>query len=365
MVRFIKLGGCEVNLSNFNNYHNQWIDLRSDTVTHPTEEMLDAMFKAKVGDDVYRDDPTTQQLEELAAKTVGKEAALFVPSGTFGNQLALISHTERGDEVLIPDSNHIVMHEVGASAVIAGVQLRCIPDNNGRITIDDLKRRYRDGDIHNPRTGLICLENAHSSGKVIPLADMREIFNYSRSMGIPIHLDGARIFNAAFALNVDATQISQYCDSVMFCLSKGLCAPVGSILAGKKSFIERALKNRKLMGGGLRQSGFLAAAGIVSLNKMIQRLPIDHENARYLASKLKEIPSLKVMEDRLDINMVFFQIQKENFDPDNFVQFLFKKYIKINPPSQGEFRLVTHYWIDKRKIDWFILIMKEFMQKSS
>jgi len=350
-------------LLTINHYHSQWTDLRSDTVTHPTEEMLDAMVKADVGDDVYQDDPTTRQLEELAAKMVGKEAALFVPSGTFGNQLALISHTERGDEVLIPESNHIVMHEVGASAVIAGVQLRCIPDVNGRITIPELQCRYRDGDIHNPRTGLICLENAHSSGKVIPLSDMKEIFDYSRSLGVPIHLDGARIFNAALALKVDATEISQYCDSVMFCLSKGLCAPIGSILAGSKSFIERALKNRKLMGGGLRQSGYLAAAGIISLKKMVQRLAVDHENAHYLATRLREIPGLEILDDRLDINMVFFQIQKKNFDSNALVQFLYKKNIKINPPSAEEFRLVTHYWIDKRKIDWVTMIIKEYMQK--
>lgn len=345
-----------------NHYHSQWIDLRSDTVTHPTEEMLDAMVRAEVGDDVYQDDPTTLTLQDLAAKMVGKESALFVPSGTFGNQLALISHTERGDEILIPESNHIVMHEVGASAVIAGVQLRCIPDVKGRITINDLQQRYRDGDIHNPRTALICLENAHSSGKVIPLVDMKEIFNYSKSLGVPIHLDGARIFNAALALKVDATEISQYCDSVMFCLSKGLCAPIGSILAGSKSFINRALKNRKLMGGGLRQSGYLAAAGIISLKKMVHRLSVDHENAQYLAQRLSEIPGFEIFNDRLDINMVFFRIQKRNFDSNTFVQFLYKKNIKINPPSANEYRLVTHYWIDKRKIDRVIMIMKEYLQ---
>lgn len=346
-----------------NQYHSQWIDLRSDTVTHPTEEMLDAMVRAEVGDDVYQDDPTTLSLQELAAKMVGKETALFVPSGTFGNQLALITHTERGDEILIPESNHIVMHEVGASAVIAGVQLRCIPDMNGRITINDLQQRYRDGDIHNPRTGLICLENAHSSGKVIPLADMKEIFKFSRSLGIPIHLDGARIFNAALALKVDAAEISQYCDSVMFCLSKGLCAPIGSILAGSKSFIDRALKNRKLMGGGLRQSGYLAAAGIISLKKMVQRLSVDHENAQYLAHRLGEISGLEILKDRLDINMVFFRIQKSNLDSGAFVRFLYNKNIKINPPSAGEYRLVTHYWIDRKKIDWATMVMKEYLQK--
>ncbi|NLJ49923.1 MAG: low specificity L-threonine aldolase [Candidatus Atribacteria bacterium] len=324
--------------------------------------MLDAMVRAEVGDDVYQDDPTTLTLQDLAAKMVGKESALFVPSGTFGNQLALISHTERGDEILIPESNHIVMHEVGASAVIAGVQLRCIPDVKGRITINDLQQRYRDGDIHNPRTALICLENAHSSGKVIPLVDMKEIFNYSKSLGVPIHLDGARIFNAALALKVDATEISQYCDSVMFCLSKGLCAPIGSILAGSKSFINRALKNRKLMGGGLRQSGYLAAAGIISLKKMVHRLSVDHENAQYLAQRLSEIPGFEIFNDRLDINMVFFRIQKRNFDSNTFVQFLYKKNIKINPPSANEYRLVTHYWIDKRKIDRVIMIMKEYLQ---
>jgi len=352
-------------LSILNTYHDQWIDLRSDTVTHPTEEMLDAMRSADVGDDVYGDDPTVSRLEEIAADMVGKDAALFVPSGTFGNQLALMTHTGRGDEVLIPESNHIVMHEVGASAVIAGVQLRCLSSEDGRVSIDDLRRRFRDEDIHNPRTGLICLENAHSSGRVIPILHMKDVYEYARSVRVPVHLDGARVFNAATRLGIEASEMSSYCDSVMFCLSKGLCSPVGSLLAGERLFIERARKNRKLMGGGLRQSGYLAAAGIISLKKMTQRLSIDHENARYLAKKLGDIPSVRVFVDRLDINMVFFRIQAENMNNSAFVLYLYDRGIKINSPDGEEYRFVTHYWIDREKIDRTVDTIKAYLEKSS
>ena len=355
--------GSDESLLTSNVYHSQWIDLRSDTVTHPTEEMLEAMRYAEVGDDVYEDDPTVNRLEEIAAKFVGKEAALFVPSGTFGNQLALITHTGRGDEVLIPESNHIVMHEVGASAVIAGVQLRCLSSENGQVTIDALHDRIRGQDIHYPRTSLLCMENAHSSGTVIPLNHMKEVYKFAQSVSVLVHLDGARIFNAATALKVDAREITRFCDSVMFCLSKGLCSPVGSLLAGSKLFIDRARKNRKLMGGGMRQAGYLAAAGIISLEKMTKRLHIDHANARYLATQLSTIPYVEVLTDRLDINMVFFRIQRENFNSDSFVQYLKNQGIKMNPPDSGEFRLVTHYWIDRDKIDRTVQACADYLKR--
>ncbi|MEI6156949.1 MAG: low-specificity L-threonine aldolase [Atribacterota bacterium] len=343
---------------------NHWIDLRSDTVTHPTEEMLDAMRNAEVGDDVYGDDPTVNLLEKKAAEKVGKEASLFVPSGTFGNQLALLTHTQRGDEVIIPPTNHIVMHEVGASAVIAGVQLRFIHDDRGRVEISELCSLVRDSDIHHPRTGLICLENAHSSGTVIPLQDMKDVYTFARSVSIPVHLDGARIFNAAVSLGMEAGEIAQYCDSVMFCLSKGLCSPIGSLLAGTKPFIDRARKNRKLMGGGLRQVGYLAAPGLISLEKMTKRLGEDHENAHYLATKLQNIKGITVLKDRLDINMVFFQVHRIPFDADSFVQYLYDRGIKMNLPSEGEFRFVTHYWVQKRDIDSVMAVINTFFSHS-
>ena len=227
----------------------KFIDLRSDTVTEQPDFMKEAMFKAEVGDDVYGDDPTVKKLETLAAEIVGMESALFVPSGTFGNQLALFTHCRRGSEVIIADSNHIIAHEVGASSVIAGVQLRAIDAPNGVLNSKEIEKRIRfeEDDIHFPSTSLICIENAHSSGNVLTIENMKDIYNVAKKYNLPIHLDGARLFNASAALNVDVKEITKYCDSVMFCLSKGLCAPVGSILAGSKDFINKARKKRKLL----------------------------------------------------------------------------------------------------------------------
>lgn len=339
----------------------EFIDFRSDTVTEPTEEMLDAMRNARVGDDVYEDDPTVKLLEQKSAEVLNKEAALFVPSGTFGNQLALLTHTERGDEVIIPKSNHIVIHEVGSSAVIAGVQLRTLNDDFGKLDINEFKTAFRDNDIHYPKTGLVCMENAHSSGKTIPVQNLKEIYEYSKERGVGVHLDGARIFNAAFALGTDAKTIAKYSDSVMFCLSKGLCSPIGSILAGTKKFIIKARKNRKLMGGGLRQAGYLAAPALISIDKMTKRLNEDHNNAKYLAERLSNISGFKVLKDRLDINMVFFMIETENFHEKKFMKFLFSRKIKINPIELGEYRFVTHYWITKEKIDFAIDAINTFV----
>lgn len=324
------------------------IDIRSDTVTTPTEKMRKAMYEAEVGDDVYKDDPTVNKLEELAAQIIGKEAALFVPSGTFGNQLAILTHTLRGDEVIVPSSNHIFVHEVGAPAVISNVQLNILDDPYGMPPIEKIEKAIRDEDIHYPRTGLICMENAHSSGKVIPVDYLRNVHELAIRHHIPVHLDGARIFNAAITLNVDVKQISSTADSVMFCLSKGLAAPVGSILAGTREFVEKARKGRKLMGGAMRQVGILAAAGIVALTEMIDRLIEDHENAKTLAHLLSRIPNVKVFEDQLDINMVFFKF--DLIPAKVFVSEMLKKGIKINPPSDGIYRFVTHKDISKQDV---------------
>ncbi|MDD2483917.1 MAG: low specificity L-threonine aldolase, partial [Eubacteriales bacterium] len=276
----------------------RYIDLRSDTVTMPTDEMRKAMAEAPVGDDVYGDDPTVNRLEAIAAEKVGKEAALFVPSGTFGNQLCVLTHTRRGDEIILGKNCHIVLHEVGAAAVIAGVQLRTLDTINGMLVPADVEMAIRGKDIHYPDTGLICVENAHGLGTAIPLDNLLMIKELAEEHGIPVHMDGARIFNAATALGVDAKEIAACCDSVMFCLSKGLAAPVGSMVAGTKEFIDRARKNRKLMGGGMRQAGILAAAGIIALEKMTERLVVDHENAAYLAEQLSKIHGIDVKDDR-------------------------------------------------------------------
>jgi len=340
----------------------KYIDLRSDTVTWPTEEMRKAMMEAEVGDDVYGDDPSVNSLQEMGAEMLHKEAALFVPSGTMGNQLAVFTHTNRGDEVIIPEDNHIVVHEAGAPAIISGVNLRCLPSHKGMMDLKKVESTIRFGtDIHEPRTGLICTENAHSTGIVHPLSYMEELYDIAKRNNVPLHLDGARIFNAASRLKAEAWEIAQYSDSVMFCLSKGLCAPVGSLLAGTKSFIEAARRNRKILGGGMRQAGILAQAGIIALSKMTKRVHEDHENALYLAELLKEIPCLTVDPADVHINMVFFRINKP-VDPAGLTEALKNEGILANPPINGEMRLVTHYYIDRSHIEKTAKTLKEILK---
>jgi threonine aldolase len=337
----------------------RYIDLRSDTVTMPTDEMRQAMATAEVGDDVYGDDPTINKLEKLAAEKVGKEAAIFVPSGTFGNQLALFTHAKRGQEVIIGRNNHIVVHEVGASAVIAGVQLRTLETHNGAMNPKDVEKAIRIDDIHEPETGLICIEEAHGCGAVVPLETLKEIKQIAERHSLPVHMDGARIFNAAVSLGADVKEVAACCDTVMFCLSKGLAAPSGSMLAGSKKFIDRARKNRKLMGGGMRQVGILAAAGIIALEKMPLRLHEDHENARYMAQKLSEIPGVQVIEDRLDIDMVFFTMGEDVIPENILIEKLYEKNIKVSGAEDGEYRFVSHIGVTREDIDYVISSMKE------
>lgn len=337
------------------------IDLRSDTVTWPTPAMRAAIAEAPVGDDVYGDDPSVNALEALAARLVGKEAALFVPSGTFGNQLALFSWCPRGSEVILGEQCHIIQHEAGAASVIAGVQTRPVDAPAGILPLGEIRSRVRGDDIHYPPTSLICLENAHSSGRVIPLSYMAEVADFARTAGLPIHLDGARLFNAAASLGCEAADIAANVDSLMFCLSKGLCAPAGSMLAGPADFIGRARRRRKIMGGGMRQVGILAAAGIIALNDMTGRLGEDHENARYLASRLASLPGLSVQRDALDINMVFFTLP-DGLDGAAMAQRFRDAGVKINPPENGACRFVVHYWIKRSHIDKVVSLMHAFLQ---
>lgn len=328
-----------------------YIDLRSDTVTWPTEEMRKAMLNADVGDDVYGDDPTANRLEKIAAQVLNKEAALFVPTGTMGNQLAVFTHISRGDEVIIPEDNHIVVHEAGAVAIISGGNLRCLPSKNGMVDLDKVKRTIRFAeDIHEPKTGVICTENAHSTGIVHSLSYMEELYGIAKENNIPVHLDGARIFNAASYLKVDASEIAKHADSVMFCLSKGLCAPIGSMLAGTKSFIDAARRKRKILGGGMRQVGVVAQAGIIALEKMTKRLSEDREQAIYLAEMLKTIPGVEVHPEDVHINMVFLKINK-TIDSDILIESLKREGILINPPDNGNIRLVTHYYIGRTEVE--------------
>lgn len=338
-----------------------WIDLRSDTVTLQPAEMVKAMTKAVVGDDVYGDDPTVAALEAMAAQMMGKEAGLFVPSGTFGNQVAILTHTRRGDEVIIGSEAHILMHEVGAASVIAGVQLRTIPMALNEMDLAAVEKTIRADDLHYPDTGLICLENALGNGAVMPLENMEAVYKLAKAKNLPVHLDGARIFNAALALGVPAKALADCADTVNICLSKGLCAPVGSVLVGPKAFIDKARKNRKLMGGGLRQAGFLAAAGIYALEHMVSRLQEDHDNLKYLAEALDKIEGISVKKDRTAINMVFFELPESIIAEEVFLEGLLQAGIKSNGTEDGEYRFVTHYGVDRHQIDQTIATIQTLL----
>ncbi|MCF6366156.1 MAG: low specificity L-threonine aldolase [Bacteroidales bacterium] len=340
-------------------------DFRSDTVTKPTKEMRAAMLNAEVGDDVLQEDPTVNKLEHLAAKKLEKEAALFVPSGTFGNQLAILTHTKRGDEIIVKDDTHVVQHEVGASAVIAGVQLRTVNVEKSYMVWDDISKYIRSGyDIHQPETGMLELQNSLGNGDVMPLEDMKLIYNNLKDLDIPVHLDGARIFNAAEYLKVEAAEIAQYCDSVMFCLSKGLGAPVGSMLVGTKDFIFKARKNRKLMGGGMRQVGILAAPGIIALEEMTKRLHIDYSNAKRIAKEFAEYDIFDINPDEIKTNIFFLKFStKDKSVLQKFYNLLIENGILVYPPRNGGIRFVLHYDVKECDIDKFIKLLPSLVKQ--
>jgi len=334
----------------------KFIDLRSDTVTIPTEEMLSEMIKAVVGDDVFSDDPTMNDFEDIVAKMLGKEAAVFVPSGTFSNQLALFTHCRQGDEVILDQGAHIVQHESGASPVISGVQLFTLESNLGIWDLEKLKKSIKQRTISTTRTKLVCMENAFG-GRVLPLDYMSKVYKIAKDFGLSVHLDGARIFNAATALNCNVSEIAQYADSVSVCLSKGLAAPIGTVLVGSKEFIDEARLKRKVMGGGMRQVGILAAAGKVAVEKMSKRLKIDHDNARYMESLLRDVKGIHIDEFQRDINMVFFDVDSEK--KNDLESYLFEHGVKILG-YEGAFRFVTHKDISKEEIKQAIDLVREF-----
>jgi len=322
--------------------------------------MRDAMATAPVGDDVYADDPTVIKLEEISAKLTGFDAAVFTPSGTMANQLAIMAHTKRGDEIILSQNSHIVAHEVGAAAVLSNTSYRLVNNPDDTISGDDIRKAVRDSNIHYPDTGLVCLENALSNGTVVPLAKMKDVYTAAKEYNLPVHLDGARLFNAAAHLNVEPKEIAAYSDSVMFCLSKGLCSPIGSMLCGDAAFIGKARKYRKLLGGGMRQVGILAACGIISLEKMTKRLHTDHENAMYMAKALAQLPFVTVDLQGVQINIVFFEIPSPEFDHDGFARYLLDKGIKINTADNGVYRFVTHNDITREDIDYVLGAIKTY-----
>lgn len=335
------------------------IDLRSDTVTQPTVEMREAMANAEVGDDVYQEDPTVNRLEQTVADLMGKEAALFFPSGTMGNLAAVLTHTQRGDEVILDAESHINYYEVGGTPMFAGVQLRPVSGLLGRGAVDRLREAYRSADIHYPTSRLLCLENTFNrgGGTVMTPEEMKDVFELAKELNLSVHLDGARLFNAAVALRCEVKEFARYCDSVMVALSKGLSAPVGSLLAGDKNFITRARKYRKALGGGMRQAGVLAAAGLVAL-KMVDRLAEDHANAMALAEGLADIQGLRVELHRVQTNIVLVDITAIDMDAASLVEMLQKRGIGASAFGSHLIRFVTHKDISRGDIEYVINMAK-------
>ncbi|MFS0553216.1 low-specificity L-threonine aldolase [Brevibacillus sp. 179-C9.3 HS] len=325
------------------------IDLRSDTVTKPTEEMLRAMAEAEVGDDVYREDPTVNRLESIAAEILGKEAALFVTSGTQGNQVAVLTHCVNGDEVIAEADSHIFYYEGGAMSALAGVQTRTLVGERGAMRAEDVERAIRGNNIHFPRTKLICLENTHNraGGAVITVGQMKNIYDVAQKHGVPVHLDGARLFNAAVAQSVAVSEITCFADTVQICLSKGLSAPVGSILAGDRAFIEEARWWRKKLGGGLRQAGYLAAPGIIALTQMTERLAEDHERAKQLAEGLRQL-SLQV--EQVETNIVLVNTDSIGQTAVAFLECLEEKGVLAVDFDEYVIRFTTHRHISEEQI---------------
>jgi threonine aldolase len=332
-----------------------YIDLRSDTVTKPTPEMREAMAEAEVGDDVYRDDPTVNRLEELAANMLGKESALFVPSGTMGNLLALLVHCQRGDEAIVGDKSHIYLNEAGGMSALGGIQPCPVPNQkDGTLALDDILASIRTEDVHHPITRLICLENTQNICGGVPLttAYTREVGELARKNNLSLHIDGARIFNAAAAQNVSVRDLVDPADSVMFCLSKGLASPIGSMLVGTSKFITRARHFRKMLGGGMRQVGIIAAAGIISLENMTKRLADDHIRARKLADGLRRVKGVVVDESSPYSNMVYLDLASDvKINAAAIIASALKQGVLLDSENARRIRLVTHYCVDDNAVD--------------
>ena len=332
------------------------IDLRSDTVTLPTPAMRQAMAQAPVGDDVYGEDPTINRLQAMAAAMLGKEAALFVPSGTMGNLASILAQCTRGDEVILGNQAHTFLFEAGGISALGGVHsCQLVNQPDGTLALDDIHRAIRADDAHQPITRLVSLENTHNrcGGVALTAEYTRAVGELCHQNGILLHLDGARLFNAAAALDVPASVLAAPADSVTFCLSKGLCAPVGSLICGSHDFIQRAHRIRKQLGGGMRQAGVLAAAGIVALESMPACLGEDHARARRLAQQLATIPGLQLDPGTPYTNMIFMSLKDDisGLDAQAVADQLLKKGVKVGAVGSRRFRLVTHYWIDDAAVD--------------
>jgi threonine aldolase len=331
------------------------VDLRSDTLTQPTTAMRRAMAEADVGDDVFGEDPTVNRLEALAAEKLGKEAGLFVSSGTMANLVSQMAHCGRGDEIILGDQAHTFCHEQGGTAAVAGIHPHTIPNqSDGTLRLEDIENAVRPDNVHFPVTRLVLLENTHNrcNGAPLDTAYLRSVRKLADRYGLHIHMDGARLFNAAVALGVDAADLTADVDSVSICLSKGLAAPVGSVVCGTAAFIARARRVRKVLGGGMRQAGVIAAAGIVALSEMIQRLAEDHANARKLAQGLAAINGIALNPETVRTNIVYFDTDRPDPDARAFLKRLAAEGVKILATGPRQFRAVTHHPISDGDIDF-------------
>ena len=341
------------------------IDLRSDTVTLPTQAMREAIFHAALGDDVFAEDPTINRLESMAAERLGMEAALLVVSGTMGNITCALTHCARGEEAILGDCSHIFLNEAGGMSALGGIFPHTVPNlPDGTMRLDQIEAAIRADNIHFPRTRLICLENTHNRcyGAALTPDYTAAVVALARRRGIAVHLDGARIFNAAVALGVDVRELTRGVDSVNVCLSKGLAAPVGSVICGSREFIARARRIRKMLGGGMRQAGIIAAAGIVALKEMTDRLADDHANARRLAEGIARIPGLKTDSARVKTNILYIDLVDRLFSDEEFMNHLAEKGVRLSHTGPARFRMLTHYGIGEAEIDAALIALHEVMQ---
>lgn len=340
------------------------IDLRSDTVTLPSPAMREAIYQAELGDDVFGEDPTINHLEEMAAERVGKEAALLVVSGTMGNLVCALTHCARGEEAILGDMSHMFLYECGSMSTVGGIHPHTLENQpDGTIRLDDIKAAIRGGNVHFPRTRLIILENTHNrcSGRALTPEYTDAVAALAGEHGISVHLDGARIFNAAVALGIDVKELTRSVDSLSFCLSKGLAAPVGSVVCGSKEFVAEARRSRKVLGGGMRQAGIIAAAGITALEEMVDRLEDDHKNARRLAEGINQIKGLSIDLTKVQTDIVYFEMAGKKLTADELVEELGKKGIKMLCVAPSRIRAVTHYGITAEDIDLALQALKEVM----
>lgn len=343
------------------------VDFRSDTVTLPTQEMMRAMNSALLGDDVYGEDPTVNALQELSAEMMGKEAGLFVPSGTMGNLVSVLAHCERGDEAIMGTKGHTFLFEAGGISAMGGVFPHTLPNlPDGTILLDDIINAIRPDDYHHPISRLIILENTHNrcGGTPISKEYTMDVAKIAHDHKMALHIDGARIFNAAVALKMNVKELIADADTITFCLSKGLCAPVGSVICGPKDFIAKASRIRKQLGGGMRQAGILAAAGIVALEKMVDRLEEDHARAKALASALSEIDGLRIDIDSVQTNMVYVSLDETvNISTSQLMSEMTELGVKIGRVGKRQYRLVTHYWINDEGVDQCVNAFKSALKQ--